>query len=167
MSLFSRLLLNLNSEPKESQIIRYVATKKLNVSDVANSKIRTHEYNEDTGEGTIVCASAITIISGFNNCEELKEITLPESVNSIVGSAFDGCNLDKLILPTTITSIGFSSCKISQLVIDNTDFWFNVNFKGFTEATLYDKLYNKISEINVPNNITSISSSLFKNIKVL
>ena len=167
MSLFSRLLLNLNSEPKESQIIRYVATKKLNVSDVANSKIRTHEYNEDTGEGTIVCASAITRISGFNNCEELKEITLPESVNSIVGSAFDGCNLDKLILPTTITSIGFSNCKISQLVIDNTDFWFNVNFKGFTEATLYDKLYNKISEINVPNNITSISSSLFKNIKGL
>ena len=99
MSIFNKLLLNVNSEPKDSQIITYTATKKLNISDrpICNSIVKTHEYDENSGNGTIICASNITYIESgaFSNAIELKGISLPEGVTRIRYNAFYNCTVSR------------------------------------------------------------------------
>jgi len=51
----------------------------------------------------------------FRGCRSLKEITIPEGVERIIGGAFLGCwSLESVNLPSTLTEIGshcFGSCK--------------------------------------------------------
>ena len=70
----------------------------------------------------------------------LTEITIPNSVTSIGGSAFSGCTgLTEFAIPNSITSIGSAA------------------FKGCTG----------LSEITIPNSVTSIGGSAFSGCTVL
>lgn len=169
MSIFRTLLLNNNSEPRESQIIKYKATSKLNIAEVADTKVRKHEYNQETGEGIIVCARDITEIkvSAFNGCKELTDIVIPKGVITIRSYAFDDCILNSIVLPNTIKTISTqNNCLVDKICVDSIDFWFNVNrdhhcFKG----SFYNNNGDKITEVTVPNEVSYINSCLFKYIE--
>ena len=80
--------------------------------------------------------NSVTSIGGnaFEGCSGLTELTLPNSVTSIADDAFHGCRgLTELTLPNSVTSIGdgaFRGCR------------------GLTKLTL-------------PNSVTSIGESAF------
>ncbi len=80
-------------------------------------------------DGTVVICD-----DAFEWCENLQEIILPSSITSIGDYAFSGCeNLREIILPSSITSIGdyaFSGCE-------------------------------NLREINIPSSVTSIGNSTF------
>lgn len=46
----------------------------------------------------------------FQVCNSLKNIKLPNNLETIQGYAFDGCDLDSIVFPASLTFIGYSSC---------------------------------------------------------
>lgn len=48
-------------------------------------------------------------IAAFMNCKELKEIELPETLDSVGQSAFMGTGLSKIIIPDSVTAIGYNA----------------------------------------------------------
>ena len=71
---------------------------------------------------------------------EITELTIPEGVTTIWGSAFDGCyNLQKVSLPSTLLSLGF---------------------RAFADC-------NSLTEISIPNSVTEIQPGAFMNCKGL
>lgn len=46
----------------------------------------------------------------FQMCNSLKNIKLPNELETIQGYAFDGCDLDSIVFPASLTFIGYSSC---------------------------------------------------------
>lgn len=168
MSIFRTLLLSNNSEPRESQVIKYKATSKLNIAEVADTKVRSHEYDQETGEGIIVCARDITEIKAyaFDGCKELTDIVIPKGTVNIGYSAFNDCVLNSIVLPNTIRDIDHQySCSANKIYVDSVDFWFNVSrtencFKG----SFYNNNDNKIIEVTVPNEINYINRYLFKDL---
>lgn len=70
-------------------------------------------------------STVIDIEASFIWCENLKEISIPESITKINESTFYGCtSLCQVSLPNTITSIGiyaFASCKsLREITIPNS-----------------------------------------------
>jgi len=124
----------------------------------------THSY---LSTDSIVVLSSVRIwgvdcnvvgISGyaFNNCTNLKSVTLPLSIVSIGNHAFGGCtNIESVTLPQSIVSIdsyAFSECTnlksviLPQSIISIGDFAFQKC--GLTEVVL-------------PDNVKSIGASAF------
>ena len=69
------------------------------------------------GVGTIVFGKIVTKIdTWFQYNDQITEVTLPESVTTIAGSAFEGCyNLASINFPSGLTSIdnyAFKNCKL-------------------------------------------------------
>ena len=95
--------------------------------------------------------------SAFYDCENLKEVLLPESITSIGSNAFRLCyNLEQVNLPASISSIGeraFEDCrKLSSVIIPTSLAKLNSDlFKGCYE----------LKEIVIPANIQSIGSDTF------
>lgn len=95
--------------------------------------------------------------SAFYDCENLKEVLLPESITSIGSHAFQLCyNLEQVNLPATISSLGecaFESCrKLSSAIIP----------PSLTKlpSGLFSYCYD-LKEIVIPANIQSIGSDTF------
>lgn len=122
-----------------------------------------------------------TIILGYNaNILSLTELTIPDRVISIVGSAFYGCTaLQSLTLGTGLISIGelaFSNCN-SLLTLNIPNNVTTIGHGAFyycsvlTSLTLsnglttieYDTFNecNSLTSITIPNSVTSIGNSAF------
>lgn len=93
----------------------------------------------------------------FRGRQELKSVTLPNSVTSIGGHAFDGCTgLKSVTLPDNVTSVGdwaFLKCtSLTNVVIGNSV----TNFGSFT-------FYNcsALSRVTIGNRVTSIGELAF------
>ncbi len=99
----------------------------------------------------------------FENCSELKSITIPNSATEIGYSAFEGCKaITSITIPNSVTKIGSSA------------------FYGCTALTTV-KLPNSLTAINsylfencsslesimIPNSVTEIESSAFKGCSAL
>lgn len=118
--------------------------------------------------------------SVFQNCTELKNITIPEGITSLGEMIFSGCsNLENVTLPDSITHIGsyaFEGCsKIAEIdlsdsltTINNMTFF---DCSGLRSITIPDNvtviedsafLYcTNLNEINIPENITRIENKAF------
>ena len=97
------------------------------------------------------------IISGFYDCANLKEISIPENVSIICGGAFRNCkSLTSITIPDGVKSIGsetFKDCKsLTEAVIPD----------GVTEIGLdaFHSCYSLIS-VTIPESVTEISSRAF------
>ena len=119
--------------------------------------------------------------STFYGCTSLANFEIPTNITSIGSSAFRGCtSLSNVTIPTNITSIGnhaFYGCEaLTQVHIPasvtsiGSDCW--TNCSSLTEVTfdpacpithIYANTFSgtKITEITLPNTVTSIAQGAF------
>lgn len=93
--------------------------------------------------------------SSFANCKMLKSVILPEKLEEIPASLFEGCSaLTTLVIPNTVTKIGKNAFKES----------------GLTQITLPESLTTieasafyktKLETITIPKNVTKIPTDCF------
>ena len=93
--------------------------------------------------------------SSFANCKTLKSVILPEKLEEIPASLFEGCSaLTTLVIPNTVTKIGKNAFKES----------------GLTQITLPESLTTieasafyktKLETITIPEKVTAIPSGCF------
>ncbi len=101
----------------------------------------------------------VTAISekGFDKCENLISITLPDTITSIGNYAFESCyKLTSITMPDSVTSIGsyaFESCRgLTSITIPNSVT--SIGSSAFESCS-------GLTSITIPNSVTSIGSSAF------
>ena len=106
----------------------------------------------------IVIKEGITSIGNFafSSCYQLEKLYLPTTLTSIGESAFTGCNLNSLVLPDNVESIGasaFAYCgNLSSVTL-------NANLKTIGQSAFYSCPILKT--ITIPASVTSIETSAF------
>lgn len=114
----------------------------------------------------------------------LEEIVIPakhkgKAVTQIVSEAFKGAdNLKKITIPDTITSVGkdaFLDCKeLDDVYTSNLEAWLKITYKNGNghpnvngELHILDEKGNELTEIVIPDSITKIDDYMFANCKSL
>ena len=99
----------------------------------------------------------------FNECTNLKKVTIPDSVTSIGYSAFSGCSsLTSITIGNSVTSIGswaFSSCS-SLTSITIPESVTSIDEHAFSTCT-------SLSSVTMGNGVTSIGNNAFQYCKSL
>ena len=119
-----------------------------------------YRYRGEMPEGTTITLNEGTIAVGegaFKDCENLKEVIIPNSVTSIGESAFNGCSgLKSLTIPNSVTSIGesaFENCSgLKSLTIPNS-------VTSIGDNTFRD--CSGLTTVTIPNSVTSIGNDAF------
>lgn len=100
---------------------------------------------------------AIIGINAFAYDDNLRSVTLPNSLSLISLGAFAGCeNLSSIVIPDSVTSISFFAfcgCKsLTSLNIPNkvTSIWYDT----FSDCT-------SLTSINIPRSVTKIDHEVF------
>ncbi|MDR0913970.1 MAG: leucine-rich repeat protein [Oscillospiraceae bacterium] len=122
----------------------------------------------------------------FYYCESLSNVTIPNSVTTIVEYAFEGCyNLTSITIPNSVTTIGngaFLHCRsLTNIAIPNSVTIINDNAfascRSLTSVTIpysvttigksaFDSCYN-LTSITIPDSVTSIGEWAFYRCKNL
>ena len=138
------------------------------------TSIGSYAFYGCSGLTSITIPNSVTSIGGsaFSGCSGLTSITIPNSVTSIGGSAFYGCKgLTSITIPNSVTSIGssaFYGCTgIKKVVVSDIASWCGINF-GDLHANplsysqhLYSDINTEITELVIPNSVTSIGKYAF------
>lgn len=96
--------------------------------------------------------------SSFSNCKTLKSVILPEKLEEIPASLFEGCSgcsaLTTLVIPNTVTKIGknaFYESGLTQITLPES--------LTTIEASAFYK--TKLETITIPKNVTKIPTDCF------
>ena len=131
-----------------------------------NTSIRTFDELQYFTGLTTINAQA------FENCTELKDIIIPNSVTSIRPHAFWNCSsLTSITIPSSVTSSSdgaFWGCtNLKTVYIDDLTAWLNITFTiqystpfSYGSGVLY--LNNDLlTDVSIPESVTSIRSHAF------
>ncbi|MCR4959520.1 MAG: DUF5675 family protein [Prevotella sp.] len=81
-----------------------------------------HPYNVIDGKGIIPDGTTEIEAWAFNNCKELMEVVIPDSVLTIGFSAFNGCGIRNIVIPPNVQCIeagAFSCCdNLKSIIVD-------------------------------------------------
>lgn len=139
----------------ENQKLYYKASQKIDLK--VNSEIITHNYDNFTQEGVIMCFDPITAITWPDADIVMDEITIPENVQSISLRFLYGTKYTR-----TINKV--KAFSVEQLC--------NIIYNDVTANPLYgggELLINEslITDLNIPNTVSKISDYSFSNCKQL
>ncbi len=137
----------------------------------------------EIGESAFYCCSGLTSVTipnsvtsigshAFSGCSGLSSVTIPNSVTSIGSDAFYGCNgLTSVTIGNSVTSIGnsaFEFCSgLKKVIVSDIAAWCKITFYDYESNPLCyaHHLYNdentEITNLVIPNNITSIGEYAF------
>lgn len=123
-----------------------------------------------------VIPSTVTALSDslFNGCSSMTSITLPDTLTTIGNYVFKGCkSLTSITIPASVTSIGnytvFEGCSgLTSIVVEsgNTVYDSRNNCNAIIKTSTNALLYGCQNTI-IPNNVTSIGYSAFKDCTTL
>ena len=114
----------------------------------------------------------VTEIGLLHNCKDITSVIIPDSVMRIGYYAFKDCTgLTSITIPDSVTSIGnfaFSGCTaVKDLHISSIEAWLKADILSHpfgssrsTEKNLYIN-GRIVTEINIPNDFTSIGNDAF------
>ncbi|MBO7183987.1 MAG: leucine-rich repeat protein [Bacteroidales bacterium] len=137
------------------------------------TSISDSAFKDLKGFKNITIPSSVTSIGvfAFSGCSSLTSFTIPGSVTSIGNSAFSGCtSLTSITIPDSVTSIGaraFYECgNLTSVHITDMAKWCKISFYDSYSNPLYyaNHLYlngNLITELLIPNSVTSIGAFAF------
>ena len=96
--------------------------------------------------------------SAFNDCTDLTNVTIPNSVTKIESYTFSGCrHLTSVTIPNSVTSIGshaFSGCEnLTSVTIPNSVT--KIESYTFSDCTF-------LTSVTIPNSVTSIGECAFQ-----
>ena len=94
----------------------------------------------------------------FYNCSSLTSITIPDSVTSVGGNAFESCSLTSVTIPDSVTEIGYDAFKDCHSLTSVTipDSVTEIGGAAFQNCT-------SLTSISIPDSVTSIGYSAFEN----
>jgi len=140
-------------------------------------EIAGHLYcDEETEITNLVIPESVTTIneSAFGHCKGLISVTIPNSVTNIGQNAFFDCtNLESITFSNSVTSIGrgaFDGCpNLTKVIIPDIAGWceHSITYEGYYSNPLsiaghiYSDKNTEITNLVIPNNITSIGNNVF------
>ena len=137
------------------------------------TEIGIRAFSDCTGLTSMTIGNSVTKIgrNAFSGCSGLMSVIIPNSVTEIGIRAFNGCSgLTSVTIPNSVTEIGiraFSDCTgLTSVHIYNLAKWCAIHFKNTTANPLYyaHHLYlndTEITNLTIPNSVTSIGNSAF------
>ena len=155
-----------------SQVKEYILGD--NITAIGNSA-----FNGCSGLTSVTIGNSVTTIGdyAFRNCSGLTSITIPNSVTSIGSYAFEYCTgLTSVTIPNSVTSIGisaFSNCTgLTKAEFASIESLCKIKFISDSYSTYYNPLYyakhlyingHEVTDVVIPNSITSINDNTFRN----
>ena len=112
----------------------------------------------------------------FYNCENIKSVTLPDTLTTINEYALSNCDkITSLRIPASVTSIAsnaFYKCTaLESIYVDSLEAWLNISFSSSANPLCYAKnLYvggELLTELVIPEEVTEIGSYAFESYKAL
>lgn len=137
--------------------------------------IDSYAFYSCSGLTSVNIGSGVTSIgqSAFNHCSSLTSVTIPNSVTSIGNSAFNSCSgLTSCTIGSGVTSIGtgvFQYCSaLQKVIIPNIAGWCALSFSSednpiYYAHHIYSDENTEITNLVIPNSVTSIGQSAFEN----
>ena len=138
------------------------------------TSINSSAFQNCSSLTSVTIPNSVTSIgqSAFDGCTGLTSVTIPNSVMSIGNNAFSGCTgLTSVTIPNSVTSIGnyaFQNCSsLNKVIVSDIAAWCGISF-GTNDANplnyakhLYSDANTEITELVIPNSVTSIGQSAF------
>ena len=108
----------------------------------------------------------------FSRCFNLASITLPNTVESVGDYAFEDCyNLSTVAIGRGLKSVGrdafFYCSNLSKVIVPDMGLWYDISFSNpnanplMYAHYLWSDEFTKITEITIPNSLTSIGDYIF------